>query len=311
MSAQSPVQLAMHLLVTGANGQLGQCLADQLKAQNISHTLLSRQDADINDTVVLEQIITSKGVTAIINAAAYTAVDKAESEPELAKRVNVDGPTALAKLSARFDIPLLHVSTDYVFDGNSKTPYVETDETGPTGVYGQTKLDGELAIQRHATKYIIMRTAWVFSEYGNNFLKTMLRLAKERDTLGVVADQIGCPTYAGDIAKALIAIASQLHRTENGQGQQVDSRYGIYHYAGDEAVSWHGFAMAIFEQAQQCAVLEKMPIVNAIATEAYPTAAKRPAYSVLSTGKIERDYAVNASDWRAANSKLIAVLRLK
>ncbi|WP_320836721.1 dTDP-4-dehydrorhamnose reductase [Zhongshania sp.] len=296
MSAQT----AMHLLVTGANGQLGQCLADQLKAQNIAHTLLSRQDADINDTVVLEKIIADKGVTAIINAAAYTAVDKAESEPELARRVNVDGPTVLAKLSARFDIPLLHVSTDYVFDGNQQTPYVETDETGPTGVYGQTKLDGELAIQRHATKYIIMRTAWVFSEYGNNFLKTMLRLAKERDTLGVVADQIGCPTYAGDIAQALISVARQLHESE--EQRLPEARYGIYHYAGDEAVSWHGFAMAIFEEAHQQGALANIPVVNAIATQDYPTPAKRPAYSVLSTVKLSHDYGVDASDWRAVLS---------
>ncbi len=294
MSAQT----AMHLLVTGANGQLGQCLADQLKTQNIAHTLLSRQDADINDTVVLEKIIADKGVTAIINAAAYTAVDKAESEPDLARRVNVDGPTALAKLSARFDIPLLHVSTDYVFDGNQQTPYVETDATGPTGVYGQTKLDGELAIQRHATKYIIMRTAWVFSEYGNNFLKTMLRLAKERDTLGVVADQVGCPTYAGDIAQALISVARQLHERE--EQNLPEARYGIYHYAGDEAVSWHGFAMAIFEEAHQQGALVKIPVVNAIATQDYPTPAKRPAHSVLSAAELNQDYGLEASDWRIA-----------
>ena len=291
MSAQT----AMHLLVTGANGQLGQCLADQLRAQAIPHTLLTRQDADINDTVVLEKIIANNGVTAIINAAAYTAVDKAESEPELAQRVNVDGPAALAKLSARFDIPLLHVSTDYVFDGNQQTPYVETDPTAPTGIYGQTKLDGELAIQRHATKYIILRTAWVFSEYGNNFLKTMLRLGKERDTLGVVADQIGCPTYAGDIAKALIMIARQLH-----DGGEDNAKYGVYHYAGDEAVSWHGFAVAIFAEAHRMGVLAKVPTVNAITTEAYPAPAKRPAYSVLSNAKIAKDYGVSASEWRTA-----------
>lgn len=299
MSAQT----AMHLLVTGANGQLGQCLADQLKAQNIAHTLLSRQDADINDTVVLEKIIADIGVTAIINAAAYTAVDKAESEPELARRVNVDGPTVLAKLCARFEIPLLHVSTDYVFDGNQQTPYVETDATGPTGVYGQTKLDGELAIQRHATKYIIMRTAWVFSEYGNNFLKTMLRLAKERDTLGVVADQIGCPTYAGDIAQALISVARQLHERE--EQNLPEARYGIYHYAGDETVSWHGFAMAIFEEAHRWGALANVPVVNAIATPDYPTPATRPAYSVLSTAKIYVDYAVSASEWRFAVTGLV------
>ncbi len=294
MSAQT----AMHLLVTGANGQLGQCLADQLRAQAIPHTLLTRQDADINDTVVLEKIIADNGVTAIINAAAYTAVDKAESEPELAQRVNVDGPTALAKLSARFDIPLLHVSTDYVFDGNQQTPYVETDPTAPNGVYGQTKLDGELAIQRHATKYIILRTAWVFSEYGNNFLKTMLRLGKERDTLGVVADQIGCPTYAGDIAKALIAIARQLH--DGGDDGEDNAKYGVYHYAGNEPVSWHGFAVAIFAEAHRMGMLAKMPTVNAITTEEYPTPAKRPAYSVLSNAKIAKDYGVSASEWRTA-----------
>jgi dTDP-4-dehydrorhamnose reductase len=295
----------MHLLVTGANGQLGQCLADELKAQGIVHTLLSRQDADINDTVVLEKIVADKGVTAIINAAAYTAVDKAESEPELAKRINEDGPAALAKLCSRFDIPLLHVSTDYVFDGNSQTPYVETDQTNPSGVYGHTKLNGEIAVQRHCPKHIILRTAWVFSEYGNNFLKTMLRLAKERDILGVVADQFGCPTYAGDIAKALISIAQQIHAAEQDKSG-AQAPYGIYHYAGDEAVSWHGFAMAIFEEAHQQGVLKSLPKVNAIATEAYPTPAKRPAYSVLSTAKIEGDYGVQPSEWRKACAVLSA-----
>lgn len=297
----------MHLLVTGANGQLGQCLADQLKVQNITHTLLSRQQADINDTVVLEKIISDNDITAIINAAAYTAVDKAESEPELAQRVNEDGPAALAKLCSRFDIPLLHVSTDYVFDGRSQAPYVETDQTNPSGVYGRTKLNGELAVQRHCPKHIILRTAWVFSEYGNNFLKTMLRLAKERDTLGVVADQIGCPTYAGDIAKALISIAQQLHGAEQGDsGAQV--HYGVYHYTGDEAVSWYGFAMAIFAEAHKQGVLKNIPTVNAISTEAYPTPAKRPAYSVMSADKIRADYGVSPSEWRKACTVLSASL---
>ena len=294
----------MHLLVTGANGQLGQCLADQLKAQGIAHTLLSRQEADINDTVVLEKIIANKGITAIINAAAYTAVDKAESEPELARRVNEEGPAALAKLCSRFDIPLLHVSTDYVFDGNSQTPYTEADQTNPTGIYGQTKLNGELAVQRHTNKHIILRTAWVFSEYGNNFMKTMLRLAKERDTLGVVADQIGCPTYAGDIAKTLISIARQIHIAEhNKNGTQA--HYGVYHYAGNEAVSWHGFATTIFEAAFQSGAINAIPTVNAISTEAYPTPAKRPAYSVLCTTKVHTDYDVKASAWREVVARLI------
>jgi len=295
----------MHLLVTGAGGQLGQCLADQLNAQGITHTLLSRQDADINDTVVLEKIVADNDITAIINAAAYTAVDKAESEPELAKRINEDGPAALAKLCSRFDIPLLHVSTDYVFDGNKRVPYLESDLTAPTGVYGQTKLNGELAVQRHCSKYLILRTAWVFSEYGNNFMKTMLRLAQERDTLGVVADQFGCPSYAGDIAKALIQIAKQLY--EASQCSEVTAHYGVYHYAGDEAVSWHGFATAIFAEAHKQGVLKSLPTVNAINTEDYPTPAKRPAYSVLSVEKINQDYGIAASDWRNAVEGLVSV----
>ncbi|MBU0539115.1 MAG: dTDP-4-dehydrorhamnose reductase [Gammaproteobacteria bacterium] len=294
----------MHLLVIGAGGQLGQCLTDQLKAQEIAHTVLSHQDADINDTVVLERLVVDKCITAIINAAAYTAVDKAEFEPELAKRVNEEGPAALAKLCSRFDIPLLHVSTDYVFDGNSNTPYTEADQNAPIGVYGQTKLDGELAVRRHSPKHIILRTAWVFSGYGNNFLKTMLRLAKERDTLDVVADQVGCPTYAGDIAKALISIAQQLHTAEQNKSGTL-AHYGVYHYAGNEVVSWYGFAMAIFERAHQLGVLERMPTVSAISTEAYPTPAKRPAYSVLNTAKIKADYGLEPSAWRMALEDLL------
>ena len=275
----------------------------------IEHTLLSRQDADINDTVVLEKIIASTGVTAIINAAAYTAVDKAESEPELARRINVDGPEALAKLCSRFDIPLLHVSTDYVFDGKSEAAYTEADTCNPTGVYGRTKLDGEVAIQRHCPEHIILRTAWVFSEYGNNFLKTMLRLGKERDSLGVVSDQIGCPTYAGDIAAALISIAKQLHLSKMQQ-HSAETQYGIYHYAGNEAVSWHGFAEVIFKEAMQQNLLQSIPTLNPITTAEFPTVAIRPAYSVLDTAKIGSDFGVPASQWKKALCMLMPQLAI-
>lgn len=298
MSESQGEQSVMHILVTGANGQLGRCIADELRVQKIAHTLLGHRDADINDTVVLERLVSEKSVSAVINAAAYTAVDKAESEPELAKRVNHDGPEALAKLCSRFGIPLLHVSTDYVFDGAQSKAYTESDATSPTGVYGKTKLDGEIAVQRHCPQHIILRTAWVFSEYGNNFLKTMLRLGGERDTLGVVADQVGCPTYARDIARALVNIVGQLYsQTHSETGSE--SHYGIYHYAGNDAVSWHGFAVAIFDQAYQHGLLEKTPIVNAITTGDFPTPAKRPAYSVLSTAKINANFGIPASDWRA------------
>ena len=198
---------------------------------------------------------------------------------------------------------------NYVFDGNQQTPYVETDQTGPTGVYGQTKLDGELAVQRHCPKHIILRTAWVFSEYGNNFMKTMLRLANERDRLGVVGDQVGCPTYAGDIANSLISIAQQIHMAEqNKSGMQA--HYGVYHYAGKEVVSWYGFAIAIFEAAQQAGIIVKIPVLNEIDTAAYPTAAKRPAYSALSTAKIEANYKLRPSEWRMACKNLSTSLLL-
>lgn len=299
---------AMHVLVTGANGQLGQCLADQLSEQGIAHTMLSREQADINDTVVLSRLIADHDVTVIINAAAYTAVDKAESEVALAQRVNTQGAEALAKLCGQYDIPLLHVSTDYVFAGDADRPYNEVDATAPTGVYGSTKLAGEKAIALHCPKHIILRTAWVFSEYGNNFLKTMLRLGGERDSLSVVVDQIGCPTYAGDIAAALVSIASQLQqRDENTNG--VADYYGIYHYSGNSAVSWHGFAAAIFEQAQQQGLLAKRPTLAAIATEDYPTPAARPAYSVLDCREIAAEFAVLPSDWRMAVGLVLSKLK--
>lgn len=298
---------AMHILVTGANGQLGQCLADQLREQNISHTMLSREQADINDTVVLSRLIADQGVTVIINAAAYTAVDKAESEAELAQRVNVQGAEALAKLCGQYDIPLLHVSTDYVFAGDADTPYSEADATAPTGVYGSTKLAGEKAIALHCPKHIILRTAWVFSEYGNNFLKTMLRLGGERDCLSVVADQVGCPTYAGDIAAALVSIACQIHQRDEDANDAGDY-YGIYHYGGDSAVSWHDFATAIFEQAQQQGVLSTLPELAEIATKDYPTPAKRPAYSVLDCQKVVAEFLVRPSDWREAVGLVLSKL---
>jgi len=288
-----------HILVIGAAGQLGKCLTDKLRAQKIPHTLLDRQQADINDTVVLEKIIIEateqNKVTALINAAAYTNVDKAETEPMLAQRVNVDGPTALAKLCSRFDIPLIHVSTDYVFNGEGKSPYTETDTPSPIGIYGKTKLDGEIAVQRHCQKYIILRTAWVFSEYGNNFVKTMLRLASEHSSLNIVSDQFGCPTYAGDIAASIITILKKLH-----SGSSDNTGYGLYHYAGNKSVSWYEFALTIFAEAQQRGLIESAPHINAITTSDYPTAAKRPANSALNTTKIFDQFQIPPCNWQQA-----------
>jgi dTDP-4-dehydrorhamnose reductase len=193
---------------------------------------------------------------------------------------------------------LIHVSTDYVFDGNSKVPYREDDQTNPQGAYGETKLKGELAIQASGCKHIIIRTAWVFSEYGNNFLKTMLRLGAERNELSIVGDQIGCPTYAQDIARSIVGIIPQLNSRKDN---------GIYHYCGDQPCSWYDFANAIFDQAMTNNL--KIPsIVNSIETSAYPTSAKRPAFSVLDCSKMENECGVLSSNWQEGIRQVIRKL---
>ena len=196
---------------------------------------------------------------------------------------------------------MIHVSTDYVFDGNSKVPYKEDDKTNPQGAYGETKLKGELVIQASGCKYLIFRTAWVFSEYGNNFLKTMLRLGAERDELNIVGDQIGCPTYAQDIARSIVEIIPQLNSQESN---------GIYHICGDQPCSWYDFANAIFEQAMTNN-LKTPSIINSIETSAYPTPAKRPAFSVLNCSKIENDFGVHASNWHDGIGQVISKLKLE
>lgn len=290
----------MKVLLTGANGQLGRCVQDVFAGTEHNVIALDRQALDISSASAVASAIGLHQPDVILNAAAYTAVDKAESEPEQARAINSLGPGILAAAAKDIGAPIIHVSTDYVFDGGADKPYSECDPVSPQGVYGKTKLEGELAVQGNSDAYVILRTAWVFSEYGNNFLKTMLRLGTERSELGVVADQVGCPTYAGDIAKACLAIVDGF-----AAGKAL---YGVYHFAGDEAVSWHGFAMAIFEEAKRQGVLKALPKVNTIGTADYPTPAKRPAYSVLNNRKISEDYSVGASDWRCAVERVVALL---
>ncbi|MAY38117.1 MULTISPECIES: dTDP-4-dehydrorhamnose reductase [Spongiibacter] len=287
----------MKVLLTGANGQVGRCTQDVYGGSGHELKALGRDALDISDAAAVAQTVKAFCPDVIINAAAYTAVDKAESEPELAYAINVAGPANLADAAAEVNALLIHISTDYVFDGTAHVPYFEGDETNPQGVYGQTKLDGEREVQRRCDRHIILRTAWVFSEYGNNFVKTMLRLGKERSELGVVADQIGSPTYAGDIAKACYVIAEQV--------KEGSFCSGIYHFAGDEAVSWHAFASEIFQEASNSGMLSTKPIVNAITTADYPTPAARPAYSVMTSEKLMKDFSVPACDWKSA---LLAVL---
>ncbi|MGX8943255.1 dTDP-4-dehydrorhamnose reductase [Symbiopectobacterium sp. Eva_TO] len=281
----------MKVLLTGANGQLGRCFQDTLPADwQILAT--DSVELDITDRDKITAAVIAFKPDAIVNAAAYTAVDKAESEAELAERINSTGPANLANVAAQHGIRLVHVSTDYVFDGNANTPYTEESPTNPLSVYGITKLAGERAVSATAPSAIIVRTAWVFSEYGNNFVQTMLRLGKERDALSIVNDQRGCPTYAGDIAHAIIALLQQ-----NAAG-------GIYHYAGDKEVSWFEFAQAIFFVAVQNTVLTKAPTLTPITTAQYPTFAHRPAYSTLAGNKI-KGLGIALSDWQRALEKTI------
>ncbi|MEI7342870.1 dTDP-4-dehydrorhamnose reductase [Pectobacterium brasiliense] len=281
----------MRILLTGANGQLGRCFQDRLPAE---WEVLATDTAelDITDLAHIEQVVKDFQPDAIVNAAAYTAVDKAESEPVLAEKINATGPENLAIVANKQGIRLVHVSTDYVFDGNATEPYSEDSATNPLSVYGKTKLAGEQAVAKASPEAIIVRTAWVFSEYGNNFVKTMLRLAKERDALGIVADQRGCPTYAGDLAQAIISFLEK-----NAEG-------GIYHYFGDKEVSWYEFAQAIFSAAVQKPLLNKAPILTPITTAQYPTPAHRPAYSTLA-GEKTKALGIALSDWKRALKKII------
>lgn len=290
----------MKVLLTGANGQLGLCFKDCL-SDSVKLTALSSKELDITCKASVQKIVNLVKPDVIVNCAAYTAVDKAESEPELAHAVNCQGPENLAYAAAMLDVPLIHVSTDYVFDGNAIEPYVPTDATSPQGVYGQTKLAGEQAIKAIISKHIVIRTAWVFSEYGNNFVKTMLRLASERDELGIVADQHGCPTYAGDLAALIVAIVTRMESSDF-------SDYGLYHFCGDKAVSWYEFAESIFAvQAKLNAAFSK-PKLNKLMTEQFPTPAKRPKYSVMQDNRLSLLNLPNASHWQDSLKTVIKKL---
>ncbi|MDC0612261.1 dTDP-4-dehydrorhamnose reductase [Vibrio sp.] len=287
----------MKVLITGSNGQVGHCLVEQALAKKIDVLALDRKTLDISDQEIVMSKVMSFRPDIIINAAAYTAVDKAEDEASLAYAINRDGPKYLAQAAASVDAAILHISTDYVFDGDAEGIYQESDRTDPQGVYGKSKLAGEMAVAENCKRHIIMRTAWVFGEHGNNFVKTMLRLGAQRDSLGIVADQFGGPTYAGDIAATLLIIAEKI-----AAGDAVE--FGVYHYSGFPHVSWFDFASKIFEVADEKALLETSPKLSPITTDMYPTPARRPANSRLSTSKIEEQFKVSASDWLAALNNL-------
>jgi len=276
----------MKILLTGAKGQLGKCFQDRLPLEWI--LLATDSDKlDITNIDAIKETIDGFRPDAIVNAAAYTAVDKAETEMEAAWKVNVMGAYNLALAAKLADIKFVHISTDYVFDGTSRKPYCEDDTTNPLSVYGKTKRESEIAVLDTYPKSIIIRTAWVFSEYGNNFVKTMLKFGRIKKELNIVGDQYGCPTYAGDIALAIIKML------------QADIAEGIFHFCGDQKVSWKEFCDVIFSVAKTENIVPNSPLITAITTNEYPTAAIRPPYSVLDCGKI-MDYGVIPSDWFSA-----------
>lgn len=292
------MQLSMQLkiAVTGANGQLGYQLVKRLSGK-VRLKAFDRVALDIADASVVDSKLLEFAPDIIINAAAYTAVDKAEQEQSRADAINNVGVKNLAIVAEKLNAILIHLSTDYVFDGQSVTPYLETDTCNPQSVYGKTKRAGEIAVVKYCSKHIILRTAWVFAEHGNNFVKTMLRLAQDRPELGVVADQTGGPTYAGDISDSIISICAQLKITE-------ETRWGIYHFSGMPFVSWHKFAVAIFKQAERLKIIDNIPVTKAITTADYPTPAERPAYSMLNCEKIAQQFAIKPSDWAKALENL-------
>ena len=285
----------MRILVFGRVGQLGSALAELLPAHH-EVAFLDQPQVDLSKPESIPDLIAQHAPELVINAAAYTAVDKAESEPELAQLINAEAPAAMAKSCRARDIPLIHYSTDYVFDGTASTPYLEDAAVAPASVYGRTKFSGEQAVTRETGRHIILRTAWLYSHVGHNFLKTMLRMASEGKPLRVVDDQIGSPTFAWDLGMASVAAVGAL---EKGR----DDVYGIFHATNSGVTSWHGFAQKIFELAG----VEKADL-SPISSESYPTPAPRPAYSVLNCDRLNQVFQIRLPDWREALSRCIACL---
>ena len=278
------------LLVFGRSGQV----ATELARLAPEARFLGRDAADLTDPEACARVIRDSGCAMVINAAAYTAVDRAETDADIARAVNADAPAAMARAAAALGVPFLHISTDYVFDGSGTQPWVETDPTGPLGVYGATKLAGERDIAAAGGQWAVMRTSWVFSAHGANFVKTMLRLGAERDELRVVADQHGGPTPAADIAQACLTMAEAMRADA--------SRGGVYHFAGAPDTSWAGFAREIMAQAGlSCHIVD-------ISTSDYPTPARRPANSRLNCAAISRDFGIARPDWRDGLAKVLQEL---
>ncbi|MGH6839100.1 MAG: dTDP-4-dehydrorhamnose reductase [Methylocella sp.] len=286
------------ILVFGAAGQLGREVMALAKARDIEAAGCNRTRADVTDFASVKATILAVKPRLVLNAAAYTAVDRAETEPEAAYAANAMGAKTVARAAALQQVPVIHISTDYVFDGAKRGAYVENDPIAPLGIYGTTKAAGEAMVRQANPRHFILRTAWVFGRYGANFLKTVLRLSRERAELRIVADQHGCPTATQDLAEAVFAIDRALAR---GVGAP-----GTYHFAGDGATTWHGFACAIVEAQAQATGL--LPKVSPIATADYPTPARRPANSILDSGLFASVFGYRARDWQSRARETVEML---
>jgi dTDP-4-dehydrorhamnose reductase len=290
----------MKVLVTGANGQVGWELSKSGARKDFDILALDRTTLDITDQSAVSKTVSGSMVSLVVNAAAYTAVDQAESEPEVAFSVNRDGPAYLASACAEAGIPLIHISTDFVFDGKKEGPYLESDQISPLNVYGKSKAAGETAVSERLREHIILRTSWVYGVQGRNFVKTMLLLGRERDVVQVVEDQYGGPTYAADLGDAIMHIASRMR-------EKRDISWGTYHYCGRGVTSWHGLAQEIFSLANHYTSL-KVKRVQAIRTADYPTPAKRPLNSALDCSLVEKTFNIHPKPWRESLAHMIKML---
>ena len=287
----------MKILVTGSNGQLGWELCKRGKSHGFDIIPADIPEFDITDPAAVKAVVNQPDVSLVINASAYTAVDKAESEPEMAFAVNRDGPAYLASSCAEAKIPLIHISTDYVFDGTREEPYLETDSISPLGVYGKSKAQGETKVRTLLTEHIIIRTAWLYGIHGNNFVKTMLGLGKEKEILRVVADQYGCPTWAAYLAEAILTIAGQIEKRN-------DIPWGTYHYCGKGKTTWYGFAEKIFELAGQYDSFSIKKVIL-VTTAEYPTPARRPPDSALDCSMMINNFDISPAPWQESLAAML------
>ena len=280
----------MKMLITGANGQLGREIIDVSQSSGCNALAPAEDDLDITDADKIDHIIADLKPEVVVNTAAYTQVDRAETEASLAFKVNKTGCTNLASVCAEHRIPLVHISTDYVFDGQKGTPYVETDPIAPLGVYGRSKAEGESEIRSILKEHIILRTSWLYGFHGHNFVKTMLNLAADKKVIQVVADQYGSPTNAADLAHAILAVARHLQ-------QGSETHRGTFHYCGLGVITWHEFAEKIMALAHKISGMQT-PIVKPVTTAEYPTPTKRPAYSALDCSRIYRQFKISPQPWQ-------------